>query len=174
MLVLVLVKDLVIVMVLVSVVVLAPLSTNAGCSILPASKRALSADIHTFCRKTNVVVTIQSDITRFCIIALICFKIQLCKIRLKCIFCCPAYFYLCWHLQNVPDFNCRLWWNFTRCCKKWKWNYNMPQSLALQRPESIIYMLPIRRIALVVADQSFLFLRKLVGRNHVDSSTWYR
>ena len=51
------------------------LSTNAGCSILPASKDALSADIHTFCRKTNVVVTIQSDITRFCIIALICFKI---------------------------------------------------------------------------------------------------
>ena len=26
----------------------APLSTNAGCSILPASKDALSADIHTF------------------------------------------------------------------------------------------------------------------------------
>ena len=47
-LVLVLVKDLVIVMVLVFVVVLAPLSTNAGCSILPASKDALSADIHTF------------------------------------------------------------------------------------------------------------------------------
>ena len=38
----VLVKDLVIVM------VLAPLSTNAGCSILPASKDALSADMYTF------------------------------------------------------------------------------------------------------------------------------
>ena len=48
MLVLVFVKDLAIVMVLVSVVVLAPLSTNAGCSILPASKDALSADMYTF------------------------------------------------------------------------------------------------------------------------------
>ena len=75
-LVLVLVKDLVIAIVL----VLAALSTNAGCSILPASKDAVSADIHTFCRKTNVVVTIQSDITRFCIIALIYFKIQFSKV----------------------------------------------------------------------------------------------